>query len=97
MKEIAEFLVPLAWLLPLVVAVTNRVKALGSDIPPAALIVTSMAVGTIAVGVAVYFPVMPMPLRVAVAGVALGLSASGVFDLFKTFGTITTTSETGDE
>ena len=88
-EAVADFIIPLAWLIPLIVAVVNRFKAGEKPLPDWLVIAFSAALGIIVVAVAIYFPDLPLVAKVVVGGVVLGLSASGVFDLFKLLGTIT--------
>ena len=89
MKEIAAFLAPLAWLVPVVIALVNRAKTEWPALPAWGIVLLAMTVGTVGALVAVYFGFMSLPAKIVVAGCAIGLGASGVFDLFKMFGTFT--------
>lgn len=95
MKELAAFLLPLLWLLPVVVAVVNRVKAAAPKLPGYAVTALAVAVGILGALISTYFPVLPLPSQLVVAGVLLGLGSSGVFDLAKIFGTLTLPSDGG--
>lgn len=83
---LTAFLVPFAWLVPIVVAVVNRVK---DTYHPAVWILWAIgwAIGVTTTLIVYYFSVLPEPVRVGVAGTAVFLASAGIFDLFKTFGT----------
>ena len=88
MLVIQTFLVPLLWTIPLIVALVNYAKVLVPKLPATYLPLIAAVVGCLVVVVAFYFGTMPEWGRVVVAGLAIGLSASGVWDLTKMFGTI---------
>lgn len=89
MQALQSFIVPLLWLVPLVLALVNWVKANAPSLPSWSLAPLAMVIGTAVALVAVYFPQMPGPAQVIVAGAAIGGTAAGVFDITKLFGTFT--------
>lgn len=94
---LAAFLVPFAWLVPIVVAVVNRVK---DTFGPATWVLwlVGWITGVTSTLIVFYFGALPDAARVVLAGSAVFLASAGVFDLFKTFGTFTapTPTSTGE-
>ena len=89
MEALQSFIVPLLWLVPLVLALVNWVKANAPGLPAWSLAPIAMVIGVAAALVAVYFTQMQPWAQVIVAGAAIGGTASGVFDISKLFGTFT--------
>lgn len=88
MQALKDFIVPLLWLVPLIIAVVNYIREnTPSALPSWSLAPIAVCVAMMAIVATVYFPQMPIVLKALVAALALGGTAVGVFDITKLFGT----------